>query len=76
MAGGRFVLENQGAGGGGYTRETGTIWQTGVLTAERSIFSKKRAQKHVMLGRFALRFQCKSFVQLCVNNGLLARLVL
>ena len=35
------------------TRETGTIWQIGVLTAELSIF---RAKKKVIFGRFELGF--------------------
>ena len=48
-------LSTRGGGGvGGYTRETGTIWQIGVLTAERSTFW---AQKMQILGCFALRFQ-------------------
>ena len=41
-------------GGGGYTRETGTIWQIRVLTAEWSVFL---GPKYVIFGRFALRFQ-------------------
>ena len=53
-----------------YTRETGTTWQTGILTAEWSILR----QTNVILGHFALRFQWK--VHLCASNGLLARLVL
>ena len=33
-------------------------------------------QTNAILGRFAPRFQSKSLVQFCANNGLLARLVL
>ena len=43
-------------GGGVYTRETGTIWQIGVLAAERSLFL---GQKCMILGRFELRFSEK-----------------
>ena len=39
--------------GGVYTRETDTIWQTGVLTAERRGFFDL---KDLFFGHFALRF--------------------
>ena len=56
--------ELSSGGGGGYTRETGTIWQIGVLTSEWSIFGPKRRD----FGPFRTTFSVKKFGPLLLDR--------